>query len=156
MVHIFHFTCTLTCRLQLVSVRTSLKFCRLVMGETIFMFHYKQKLCYYCGRGTLDHTVMTFDNSDRKDLKTLKEKEKMLVTNIFILYSQWFFTTPKTEYQFSNIFICHQLVAPIWTGTKFSHFVKIYSFPNTSILHLSKSSALDGKGKMLVSSDGIL
>ena len=32
MVLIFHFKCTLKCRLQFVSVCTSLKFCRLVMG----------------------------------------------------------------------------------------------------------------------------
>ena len=32
MVLIFHFKCTLKCRLQFVSVWTSLKFCRLVMG----------------------------------------------------------------------------------------------------------------------------
>ena len=30
---IFHFKCTLKCHLQLISVWTSLKFCRLVMGE---------------------------------------------------------------------------------------------------------------------------
>ena len=30
--HIFHFKCTLKCRLQFVSIWTSLKFCRLVMG----------------------------------------------------------------------------------------------------------------------------
>ena len=29
---IFHFKCTLKCRLQFVSIWTSLKFCRLVMG----------------------------------------------------------------------------------------------------------------------------
>ena len=29
---IFHFKCTLKCRLQFVSISTSLKFCRLVMG----------------------------------------------------------------------------------------------------------------------------
>ena len=28
----FHFKCTLKCRLQFVSIWTSLKFCRLVMG----------------------------------------------------------------------------------------------------------------------------
>ena len=31
---IFHFKCTLKCRLQFVSILTSLKFCRLVMGES--------------------------------------------------------------------------------------------------------------------------
>ena len=29
----FHFECTLKCRLQFVSIWTSLKFCRLVMGQ---------------------------------------------------------------------------------------------------------------------------
>ena len=32
MVCIFHFKCTLKCRLQFVSISTSLKCCRLVMG----------------------------------------------------------------------------------------------------------------------------
>ena len=32
MVLIFHFKCTLKCRLQSVSIWTSLKYCRLVMG----------------------------------------------------------------------------------------------------------------------------
>ena len=32
---IFHFKCTLKCRLQFVSIWTSLKFCRLVMGKLI-------------------------------------------------------------------------------------------------------------------------
>ena len=32
MILIFHFKCTLKCRLQFVSVWTGLKFCRLVMG----------------------------------------------------------------------------------------------------------------------------
>ena len=35
---IFHFKCTLKCRLQFVSIWTSLKFCRLVMG-------YEKKCC---------------------------------------------------------------------------------------------------------------
>ena len=30
--HIFHFKCTLKCRLQFVSIWTSIKFCHLVMG----------------------------------------------------------------------------------------------------------------------------
>ena len=33
MVLIFHFKCTLKCRLQFLSIWTSLKFCRLVMGS---------------------------------------------------------------------------------------------------------------------------
>ena len=30
---IFHFNCTLSCRLQFVSIWTGLKFCRLVLGK---------------------------------------------------------------------------------------------------------------------------
>ena len=33
---IFHFKCTLKCRLQFVSIWTSLKFCHLVMGLRCF------------------------------------------------------------------------------------------------------------------------
>ena len=57
----FYFKCTLKCRLEFVSICTSLKFCRLVIGCHIL---FKQ---------------ITL----RRLLKTLWEKQKMLVGSIF-------------------------------------------------------------------------
>ena len=44
MVLIFHFRCTLKCRLQPVSVWNSVKFCRLVMGESLIYVYIRTDL----------------------------------------------------------------------------------------------------------------
>ena len=46
MVLIFHFQCTLKCRLQFVSVWTSLKFCRLVMGVKQTNLRYLDRMVF--------------------------------------------------------------------------------------------------------------
>ena len=83
---IFHFKCTLKCRLQFVLIWTSLKFCCLVMGYEIMRL--LSSLWIICS--PVEKHCNPFPHNDTFShpwetslLKTLWEKEKLLVTSNF-------------------------------------------------------------------------
>ena len=93
MVLIFHFKCTLKCRLQFVSIWTGLKFCHLVMDFLI-----KLKFFLFGKWLALHHKTRSSENHKEKCLWTCGEKEKMLITSISppIMFS----LLPNSDYSF--------------------------------------------------------
>ena len=59
---IFHFECTLKCRLQFVSIWTSLKCCHLVMGSGIFCPQITLTSQYFTFYNPLESFISLFNN----------------------------------------------------------------------------------------------
>ena len=76
---------------------------------------------------TLFHAITTFkDHWKIWLLKTWWEKEKILVTSIFLLFPQYFLTFPYQISIFHSDFFCRLQMLSIWTTQSFCRLVKIY------------------------------
>ena len=85
MLLIFHFKCTLKCRLQFVSIWTSLKFCRLVMGynsSCSIQRFYKQILTSYC-----HWTAVPLTGTDDRISESAGQDQTARMCSLILLYT---------------------------------------------------------------------
>ena len=75
---------------------------------------------------TLHHTIPTFDNPERNDLKTLWEKKKMLVTSIFFFSHNVLYPVKYRNFHFISIY--HLQMLWIWSSLQNCHFGRVSPF----------------------------
>ena len=74
---------------------------------------------------TLSYTILTFNDPEKEALlKTLLEKEKMLVTSIFSCFPQCFILFSKQISISESQLNCHLQMPSIWSTPEFCHLVK--------------------------------
>ena len=131
---IFHFKCTLKCRLQFVSIWTSLKFCRLVMGLT------------------LSQTSSGFYVSTHKPFKNTVRKGEIACNKQFFLFSQCFLPYMGLIFHFKCTLKCFLQFVSIWTSLKFCRLVMGLTLSQTSSgFYLSAHKPIEntsGKGEI--------
>ena len=70
---------------------------------------------------TLYHTILTFNESEKGDLKTFWKKEKVLVTSIyFLLFPQCFLPYQRQKSSYELHLFCHLQMLSIWSHPKLS------------------------------------